>query len=232
MFPETSGIPWGKNRLERLKVSTASALGVPLVRANIESWQPTTGGISIVSFSNKTYALRFHSCTLEWLQKLWIILRRRYIVLWVGLWGEQFVPDEIEFSLSFLFPSSFLVHYSPLLTLFYLITCPRDLPFQESLWTHQLTKLVRLMFLLISCEFSIISMISWFCVKFSNIPWKNPTKTFKPWDLKHIKLRNANSGLRLEHEEASPIGGGLALPDLRRVSWNDGQKVNIHLGIS
>ena len=28
------------------------------------------------------------------------------------------MPDEIELSLSFLFPSSFLVHYSPLLTLF------------------------------------------------------------------------------------------------------------------
>ena len=51
-FPWNIGHSLRITRLERLKVSTASALGVPLVRANIESWQPPPG-ISIVSFSNK-----------------------------------------------------------------------------------------------------------------------------------------------------------------------------------
>lgn len=107
--------------------------------------------------------------------------KKIYSALSWGFRGNKSCQMKLSCHCHFCSPGSFLVHYSPLLTLFYLITCPRDLPFQESLWTHQLTKLVRLMFLLISCELSIKSMIPWVCFRnFPTSPEKIRQKTFKP----------------------------------------------------
>lgn len=232
IFPETSHsfrlLPWEAQGFHSFSFRSAIGEGQHRV-LTLHRVYPSCRFQTKICIAFQWLYFRVVAKTLDHLEK------KVYSALSWSLGGNKSCQIKLSCHCHFCSPSSFLVHYSPLLTLF-LSHHMSKRPAIPGITLNSPTHKVEVWYVLLDFVWIVHqkrAMISWFCVKFSNIPWKNPTKNLQTLRLETHRLPGRlDSEFRLEHEEASPVGGGLALPDLpMKVSWNDG-KVNINLGVS